>query len=271
MPAHVTPDFSRPGPPTDNGFIEAVTGNLRMARLNAHWFLSPAGAREDPEDYRRHKTEDRQRDQVQGPDRHASSGWRRRPALGRQTEHSGDRRSSTRAPHTIPQTMAMIPPREAAHPASREKVRYREKLAPVKGRPVRTRGAISGANGDRQARARPNRPSGRRRPSRRHALRRPSGPRPPRRSRHGSCRHPPDCGSAETAARHPAPWRKARRACPRPIRTRSGLSRIPDRSTSSLRSQPAPRLGRKPERILSSIQPSSPAPPPDQRFSPRRR
>ncbi|MBL3561155.1 integrase core domain-containing protein [Rhodovulum sulfidophilum] len=65
MPAHVTPDFSRPGPPTDNGFIEAVTGNLRMASVNARRFISPADAREDPEDRRRHNTENRKRARIQ--------------------------------------------------------------------------------------------------------------------------------------------------------------------------------------------------------------
>jgi putative transposase len=36
----VTLDFSRPGKPTDNAFIEAFNGRLRAECLNAHWFLS---------------------------------------------------------------------------------------------------------------------------------------------------------------------------------------------------------------------------------------
>ena len=35
-------DFSRPGKPTDNAFIEAFNGRLRAECLNTHWFLIPA-------------------------------------------------------------------------------------------------------------------------------------------------------------------------------------------------------------------------------------
>src|SRR6056297_2502693 len=42
----VTLDFSRPGKPTDNGFIEAFNSKLRAECLNAHWFMSLADARE---------------------------------------------------------------------------------------------------------------------------------------------------------------------------------------------------------------------------------
>ena len=37
----VTLDFSRPGKPTDNAFIEAFNGRFREECLNAHWFLTP--------------------------------------------------------------------------------------------------------------------------------------------------------------------------------------------------------------------------------------
>jgi putative transposase len=33
-------DFSRPGKPTDNAFIESFNGKFRAECLNAHWFLS---------------------------------------------------------------------------------------------------------------------------------------------------------------------------------------------------------------------------------------
>ncbi|STR89736.1 IS3 family element, transposase orfB [Klebsiella pneumoniae] len=36
----VTMDFSRPGKPTDNPFIESFNGSLRDECLNIHWFLS---------------------------------------------------------------------------------------------------------------------------------------------------------------------------------------------------------------------------------------
>lgn len=40
----ITLDFSRPGKPTDNAFIEAFNGRFRAECLNAHWFLSLAAA-----------------------------------------------------------------------------------------------------------------------------------------------------------------------------------------------------------------------------------
>ena len=40
----VTLDFSRPGKPTDNVFIEAFNSRFRAECLNAHWFLSLADA-----------------------------------------------------------------------------------------------------------------------------------------------------------------------------------------------------------------------------------
>lgn len=49
----VTLDFSRPGKPTDNGFIEAFNSKLRAECLNAHWFMSLSDAREKLEDWRR--------------------------------------------------------------------------------------------------------------------------------------------------------------------------------------------------------------------------
>jgi putative transposase len=42
----VTLDFSRPGKPTDNAFIEAFNGRLRAECLNAHWFMSLEDAQE---------------------------------------------------------------------------------------------------------------------------------------------------------------------------------------------------------------------------------
>lgn len=46
-------DFSRPGKPMDNAFIEAFNGRLRAECLNAHWFLTLADAREKLECWRR--------------------------------------------------------------------------------------------------------------------------------------------------------------------------------------------------------------------------
>jgi len=41
----VTLDFSRPGKPTDNAFIESLNGKFRAECLNTHWFLSLDEAR----------------------------------------------------------------------------------------------------------------------------------------------------------------------------------------------------------------------------------
>ncbi|MCT2401987.1 integrase core domain-containing protein, partial [Novosphingobium mangrovi (ex Huang et al. 2023)] len=52
-------DFSRPGKPTDDAFIEAFNSKLRSECLNAHWFLSLQDACEKLEAWRRHYNEDR--------------------------------------------------------------------------------------------------------------------------------------------------------------------------------------------------------------------
>jgi len=46
-------DFSRPGKPTDNAFIESFNGKFRAECLNAHWFMSLEDAREKMESWRR--------------------------------------------------------------------------------------------------------------------------------------------------------------------------------------------------------------------------
>ena len=62
----VTLDFSRPGKPTDNAFVESVNGRLRDECLNAHWFLLLADARTKIEAWRSFYDES-------GP--HTSLGW----------------------------------------------------------------------------------------------------------------------------------------------------------------------------------------------------
>ena len=49
----VTLDFSRPGKPTDNAFIESFDGKFRAACLNAHWFMSLDDAQRKCEAWRR--------------------------------------------------------------------------------------------------------------------------------------------------------------------------------------------------------------------------
>lgn len=49
----VTLDFSRPGKPTDNSFIESFNGKFRAECLNANWFQSLDEARQKCEAWRR--------------------------------------------------------------------------------------------------------------------------------------------------------------------------------------------------------------------------
>jgi putative transposase len=54
-------DFSRPGKPTDNAFIEAFNARLRVECLNASWLLSLADAKARIEEWRCHHNEERPR------------------------------------------------------------------------------------------------------------------------------------------------------------------------------------------------------------------
>jgi len=56
---HVTLDFSRPGKPTDNAYIESFNGRFRQECLNEHWFLSLDDARDKVEAWRRDHNEQR--------------------------------------------------------------------------------------------------------------------------------------------------------------------------------------------------------------------
>ena len=46
-------DFSRPGKPTDNAYIESFNGKFRAECLNQHWFLTLDDARQKMEEWRR--------------------------------------------------------------------------------------------------------------------------------------------------------------------------------------------------------------------------
>ncbi len=52
-------DFSRPGKPTDNAFIESFNGKLRQECLNQHWFLSLEDAAKKVECWRREYNQQR--------------------------------------------------------------------------------------------------------------------------------------------------------------------------------------------------------------------
>uniref|UniRef100_UPI0021C7C8B0 integrase core domain-containing protein n=2 Tax=Klebsiella/Raoultella group TaxID=2890311 RepID=UPI0021C7C8B0 len=57
--AGVTMDFSRPGKPTDNPFIESFNGSLRDECLNIHWFLSLEDAQDKLDNWRREYNHER--------------------------------------------------------------------------------------------------------------------------------------------------------------------------------------------------------------------
>ena len=63
---NVTLDFSRPGKPTDNPFIESFNGSLRDECLNTNWFLSLSDARAKIESFRRDYNSYRPHSSLQG-------------------------------------------------------------------------------------------------------------------------------------------------------------------------------------------------------------
>ena len=52
-------DFTRPGKPTDNAFIESFNGRVRQECLNENWFLSLVDAREKVEAWRQEYNNER--------------------------------------------------------------------------------------------------------------------------------------------------------------------------------------------------------------------
>jgi putative transposase len=61
----ITLDFSRPGKPTDNPFIESFNGSFRDECLNIHWFLSMEDAREKIGRWREEYNHDRPRSSLE--------------------------------------------------------------------------------------------------------------------------------------------------------------------------------------------------------------
>ncbi len=51
-------DFSRPGKPTDNAYIEAFNSRFRSECLNTHWFLSLEDACQKVEEWRKYYNEE---------------------------------------------------------------------------------------------------------------------------------------------------------------------------------------------------------------------
>jgi putative transposase len=84
-------DFSRPGKPTDNAFIEAFNGKFRAECLNAHWFMSLDDARSKMEVWRRYYNEDRPHSGIGQlpPIQLHNSGGVSSPSLAQEAENSG--------------------------------------------------------------------------------------------------------------------------------------------------------------------------------------
>jgi transposase InsO family protein len=79
----VTLDFSRPGKPTDNSFIESFNGKFRAECLNANWFLSLDEAPQKCEAWRRDYNDVRPHSSIGNAERASSAARQPRPA-GRQ-------------------------------------------------------------------------------------------------------------------------------------------------------------------------------------------
>jgi len=88
----VTLDFSRPGKPTDNAFVESFNGKVRAECIDQNWFLSLDDARSKCEAYRREYNEERPHSAIGNgvhKDRRATQ-----PPLGLKTGNSASGRSN---------------------------------------------------------------------------------------------------------------------------------------------------------------------------------
>jgi putative transposase len=81
-------DFSRPGKPADNAYLESFNGTLRAECLDVHWFTSLSEARQIIEAWRREYSESRP---------HRSLGERTPHEFARQIAASRDLSGSTTA------------------------------------------------------------------------------------------------------------------------------------------------------------------------------
>ena len=80
-------DFSRPGRPTDNAFIETFNGTLRAECLDTHWFSTLTVAKETIEAWRREYNESRPHRALgeRTPSEFANEVAARRDFIGQQT------------------------------------------------------------------------------------------------------------------------------------------------------------------------------------------
>jgi len=78
---HVKLDFSRPGKPTDNAYIESFNARFRLECLNEHWFMSLEDARERTEEWRRDYNQNRPHSSLGNvpPEKYAASEGTKEP------------------------------------------------------------------------------------------------------------------------------------------------------------------------------------------------
>ena len=86
----VTLDFSRPGKPTENAFIEAFNSKFRTECLNAHWSMSLDDAQSKMEDWRKYYNEERPHSGIgqRAPIQLHNSGGASSPSLAKEAENS---------------------------------------------------------------------------------------------------------------------------------------------------------------------------------------
>lgn len=84
-------DFSRPGKPTDNAYIESFNGSFRDECLNAHWFMSLEDAQEKIESWRQDYNEFRPHSSLKYmTPKEFSVSLERNPFQGRNNENTGN-------------------------------------------------------------------------------------------------------------------------------------------------------------------------------------
>ena len=109
----VTLDFSRPGKPTDNAFIEAFNSKLRSECANTHWFLSLEDACKKLDRWRRHYNEERPHSAIRNipPIMLANPAGATSPPDPGQAENSRPERSKVGSQCTRRKTLAKGDPR----------------------------------------------------------------------------------------------------------------------------------------------------------------
>lgn len=125
-------DFSRPGKPTDNAFIEAFNGRFRAECVNQHWFMSLADAREKLEAWRGDYNTISPYSAIgnKPPDNVDESHRRNQPA---------DVRKREKLPHRMRALWGAVHPKAAPHPQTAP--------APVEAPPPRK--SVPGSSRDR--------------------------------------------------------------------------------------------------------------------------